>query len=109
MIGSALGQPPVSSESSEPADSTEPSSSQVREVSLTETYANEDEGFSFQYPRGWKPVAQEDMDDYAGLAETESTLVLLANENEDIPEANSYIMVSRYDADEGDEELLCSG
>ena len=46
------------------------------------------------------------MDDYAGLAETESTLVLLANENEDIPEANSYIMVSRYDADEGDEELL---
>ena len=106
MIGSALGQPPVSSESSEPADSTEPSSSQVQEVSLTETYANEDEGFSFQYPRGWKPVAQEDMDDYAGLAETESTLVLLANENEDIPEANSYIMVSRYDADEGDEELL---
>ena len=106
MIGSALGQPPVSSESSEPADSTEPSSSQVREVSLTETYANEDEGFSFQYPRGWKPVAQEDMDDYAGLAETESILVLLANENEDIPEANSYIMVSRYDADEGDEELL---
>lgn len=97
ILGSALGQP------SEPI---EPSSSQVREVSLTETYANEDEGFSFQYPRGWKPVAQEDMDDYAGLAETESTLVLLANENEDIPEANSYIMVSRYDADEGDEELL---
>ena len=97
ILGSALGQP------SEPI---EPSSSQVREVSLTETYANEDEGFSFQYPRGWKPVAQEDMDDYAGLAETESILVLLANENEDIPEANSYIMVSRYDADEGDEELL---
>ena len=106
ILGSTLGHSPASSESPEPADSTEPSSSQVREVSLTETYANEDEGFSFQYPRGWKPVAQEDMDDYAGLAETESTLVLLANENEDIPEANSYIMVSRYDADEGDEELL---
>lgn len=46
------------------------------------------------------------MDNYADLAETESTLVLLANEYEDISEANSYIMVSRYDADEGDEELL---
>lgn len=97
ILGSALGQP---------SESIEPSSSQVQEVSLTETYTNEEEGFSFQYPSAWEPVAQEDMDDYAGLAETESTLVLLANENEDIPEANSYIMVSRYDADEGDEELL---
>lgn len=97
ILGSALGQP------SEP---TEPSSSQVQEVSLTETYTNEEEGFSFQYPSAWEPVSQEDMDDYADLAETESTLVLLANEYEDIPEANSYIMVSRYDTDEGDEELL---
>lgn len=97
ILGSALGQP------SEPI---EPSSSQVQEVSLTETYTNEEEGFSFQYPSAWEPVAQEDMDNYADLAETESTLVLLANEYEDIPEANSYIMVSRYDTDEGDEELL---
>ena len=106
ILGSTLGHSPASSESPEPADSSEPSSSQVREVSLSETYTNEEEGFSFQYPSGWKPVAQEDMGKYADLAETESTLVLLANENEDIPEANSYIMVSRYDADEGDEELL---
>ena len=97
ILGSALGQP------SEPI---EPSSSQVQEVSLTETFTNEEEGFSFQYPSAWEPVAQEDMDNYADLAETESTLVLLANEYEDIPEANSYIMVSRYDTDEGDEELL---
>lgn len=97
ILGSALGQP---------SESIEPSSSQVQEVSLTETYTNEEEGFSFQYPSAWEPVAQEDMDNYAGLAETESTLVLLANEYEDIPEANSYIMVSRYDTDEGDEELL---
>ena len=97
ILGSALGQP------SEPI---EPSSSQVQEVSLTETFTNEEEGFSFQYPSAWEPVAQEDMDNYADLAETESTLVLLANEYEDIPEANSYIKVSRYDTDEGDEELL---
>lgn len=97
ILGSALGQP---------SESIEPSSSQVQEVSLTETYTNEEEGFSFQYPSAWEPVAQEDMDNYADLAETESTLVLLANEYEDIPEANSYIMVSRYDTDEGDEELL---
>lgn len=106
ILGSTLGHSPASSESPEPEDLSEPSSSQVREVSLSETYTNEEEGFSFQYPSGWKPVAQEDMGKYEDLAETESTLVLLANENEDIPDANSYIMVSRYDADEGDEELL---
>lgn len=106
ILGSTLGHSPASSESPEPADSSEPSSSQVQEVSLTETFTNEEEGFSFQYPSAWEPVAQEDMDNYADLAETESTLVLLANEYEDIPEANSYIMVSRYDTDEGDEELL---
>ena len=80
-------------------------SSHSKNVSLTETCTNEEEGFSFQYPSAWKPVSQEDMINY-DLPEEDLPLVLLANEYEDIPEANSYIMVTRFDATEEDVDML---
>ena len=40
------------------------------------------------------------------LPEEDLPLVLLANEYEDIPEANSYIMVTRFDATEEDVDML---
>lgn len=80
-------------------------SSHSKNVSLSDTYTNEEEGFSFQYPSAWKPVSQEDMINY-DLPEEDLPLVLLANEYEDIPEANSYIMVTRFDATEEDVDML---
>lgn len=80
-------------------------SSHSKNVSLSETYTNEEEGFSFQYPSAWKPVSQEDMINY-DLPEEDLPPVLLANEYEDIPEANSYIMVTRFDATEEDVDML---
>ena len=91
--------------SGETEPSSTPTSETAENVSLTETCTNEEEGFSFQYPSAWKPVSQEDMINY-DLPEEDLPLVLLANEYEDIPEANSYIMVTRYDATEEDEDML---
>lgn len=97
IIGSNAGKV------TEPSSSV--SSSNSENVSLTETCTNEEQGFSFQYPSAWKPVSQEEMINYA-LPEKDHPLVLLANEYEDIPEANSYIMVSRYEATEEDEAMF---
>lgn len=80
-------------------------SSHSKNVILSETCTNEEEGFSFQYPSAWKPVPQQEMINYA-LPEEDLPLVLLANEYEDIPEANSYIMVTRFDATEEDVDML---
>lgn len=99
IIGSSMGQ-------SEESSSTTTSTSSVQNVSLTETYTNEDAGLSFQYASAWKPVDADEVDVYFDSSDSETILVLLANENEDIPEANSYIMVSRSEATEEDEEML---
>ena len=99
IIGSSMGQ-------SEESSSTTTSTSSVQNVSLTETYTNEDAGLSFQYASAWKPVDADEVDEYFDSSDSETILVLLANENEDIPEANSYIMVSRSEATEEDEEML---
>lgn len=80
-------------------------SSHSKNVSLSDTYTNEEEGFSFQYPSAWKPMSQQEMINYA-LSQEDLPLVLLANEYEDIPEANSYIMVTRFDATEEDVDML---
>lgn len=70
------------------------------EVELSETCTNDEEGFSFKYPGGWKPVSEERMAGLIGSVEDEYPLVLLANEPEDIPEENSYIMVSKFDVEQ---------
>lgn len=97
IIGTSVSQ---MTEASSPG-----ASSHSKNVSLSETYTNEEEGLSFQYPSAWKPVSQEDMINY-DLPEEDLPLVLLANEYEDIPEANSYIMVTRFDATEEDVDML---
>lgn len=67
------------------------------EVNLSETYMNDEEGFSFKYPGAWKPISEERIAELIGSEEDEYPLVLLANEIEDMPEENTYIMVSKFD------------
>lgn len=70
------------------------------EVNLSETYTNDEEGFSFKYPSGWKPISEERIAELIGSVEDEYPLVLLANEIEDMPEENTYIMVSKFDVEQ---------
>ena len=59
-------------------------------VNLSETYINEEEGFSFNYPSAWVPVSEEEYSSRFGSIEGEEyPLVLLANETDDLPEANT--------------------
>lgn len=78
----------------------EPESQPVQssaDVNLSETYTNDEEGFSFKYPSGWKPIDEERMAELIGSGEDDYSLVLLANEIEDMPEESTYIMVSKFD------------
>lgn len=68
------------------------------DVALSETYTNKEEGFSFKYPSAWVPVSEDEFADRFGGDEDGYPLVLLANEIEDMPEENTYIMVSKPDA-----------
>lgn len=70
------------------------------DVNLSETYTNGEEGFSFKYPSGWKPIDEERMAELIGSEEDDYPLVLLANEIEDMPEENTYIMVSKFDVEQ---------
>lgn len=68
-------------------------------VKLSESYTNEEEGISFKYPSAWVPVSEDEFTSRFGKVEdAEYPLVFLANEIEDLPEENTYIMVSRFDA-----------
>lgn len=66
-------------------------------VNLSETYTNAEEGFSFKYPSGWKLVSEERLAEVADGTEGDYPLVMLANEVEDLPEEDSFIMVSKFD------------
>ena len=66
-------------------------------VNLSQSYVNEEEGFSFQYPEAWVPVSEEELTAYPESEES-APLIVLANEDEDIPEENTYIMVFRFEA-----------
>lgn len=68
-------------------------------VNLSETYTNQNEGISFKYPKAWVLVSEEEFSGRFGSVEDEEyPLVLLANETDDLPEANTYIMVSKFPA-----------
>lgn len=68
-------------------------------VSLSETYRNQEEGIYFKYPGAWVPVSEEEfIRRYGGVEGEEYPIVFLANEEEDIPEENSYIAIGRLDA-----------
>ncbi len=64
-------------------------------VNLSQSYVNEEEGFSFQYPKAWIPVSEEEL---SGYSESEESipLLVLANEIEDLPEESTYIMVFKF-------------
>ena len=74
-------------------------------VNLSQTYTNEEEGFSFKYASGWVPVNEDEFADYIGKDE-EYPLVLLANKTEGLPEENTYIMISRFDVAQDDIDYL---
>ena len=67
----------------QPSGETEPSSSQSEETALVETYTNQAEGLSFQYPAGWISVSEEEAADYYESFSPENPpIVLLATEEE---------------------------
>lgn len=75
-------------------------------VNLSETYTNEEEGFSFKYASAWKPVSKEKLAEFADGVEADYPLVLLANETKDSPENDTYIMVSKFDVSQDDIDHL---
>ena len=68
-------------------------------VKLSETYTNEEEGFSFKYASAWKLISENNLDSYFET-EADYPLVFLANETKDSPDLNSYIRVSKFTADQ---------
>lgn len=60
-------------------------------VKLSETYTNKEDGISFQYPSAWVPVNEDQYGEW--LNDSQIPLVVLANENEDIPENNTYVFI----------------
>lgn len=73
-------------------------------VKLSETYTNKEDGISFQYPSAWVPVNEDQYGEW--LNDSQIPLVVLANENEDIPENNTYVLVSKFEASQEDVEYL---
>lgn len=76
------------------------------DVNLSETYTNEEEGFSFKYASAWKPVSEEKLAEFADGVEADYPLVLLANETKDLPEEDTYIMVSKFNVGKDDIDHL---
>lgn len=69
-------------------------------VNLSETYTNEEEGISFKYPSGWKPLSEEEVNSILDSLENKEYyyyLVMLANENDDKPEEKIYMEVAKFD------------
>lgn len=75
-------------------------------VLLSESYTNEEEGFSFQYPKAWVPITGERLSSLMGDSAEKYPLILLGNENDDIPEENSYIMVNKFELSQEDANHL---
>lgn len=65
-------------------------------VNLSQSYVNEEEGFSFQYPEAWVPVSKEELTAYSESEES-APLVVLANRIEDLPEEDTYIMIFGFE------------
>ena len=75
-------------------------------VNLSKTYINEEEGISFRYPSAWIPLSEEEIASYIDNNEHEYPLVFLANEIEDLPEENTYIMISKFNVMQADIDHL---
>ncbi len=71
-------------------------------VNLSQSYVNEAEGISFRYPSAWVPFGEEEIDNLEkNISKSGSgsgkVLAFLGNENEDLPEANTYIQITKFD------------
>ena len=77
-----------------------------KDVNLSETYTNEEEGISFQYHSAWVPVSEEEFAEMDGVIENGYPLVMLANVTEDLPENTTYIGVSKYTATQEDIDYI---
>lgn len=66
------------------------------EIILTETYTDEENGFSFQYPSSWKVVSKDSFTDYLDTSSDEIPLAILVNETEAAPEPTAYMAISGY-------------
>lgn len=64
-------------------------------VNLSQTYTNEEEGISFQYPSAWK---ESDPAEYYSAADAQNSVVLLINQTEQ--GLNSVIEVLKYPVDQ---------
>ncbi len=93
IVGGSISSKKQSQEDSKEENLSEKN---LSEMDLSETYTNEEEGISFQYPSGWKLVREDKFADY--IKEEEYDLVLLVNENDDQPEENSMIWISKFEA-----------
>lgn len=82
------------------------SSANATGVNLSQSYSNDKEGISFQYPSAWVPMNEKEINRYADAEEADNILVLLANETEDLPEEDSYIMVSKFSFTRNDVDRL---
>ncbi len=68
-------------------------------ILLSETYTDDEEGFSFHYSSTWIPVSEEEYtSQFGNIGDEEYPLIVLVNENGDLPEENIGIMVSRFDS-----------
>lgn len=92
---------------SDEADSLPNSSASSTDVNLSQSYVNEADGISFQYPSAWVAVKEEDFDDYVNASEWQ-TLAVLVNETKDLPEDTTYIILQRCPATPEDEADLFS-
>ena len=91
----------------QPSEETEPSSSQSEETALVETYTNQAEGLSFQYPAGWISVSEEEAADYYESFSPENPpIVLLATEEDG--DLISTMDVFKYAATQEDVDWLYS-
>ena len=91
----------------QPSEEMEPSSSQSEETALVETYTNQAEGLSFQYPAGWISVSEEEAADYYESFSPENPpIVLLATEEDG--DLISTMDVFKYAAAQEDVDWLYS-
>lgn len=88
-------------------DTSNSQSSQVTPTAenFSESYTNEKNGIFFKYPSGWKPVKEEDYDDYVNASDGE-TLAVFLNETEDLPENTTCILLQKYPATPEDETFI---
>ena len=99
---------PVASEnSSSMQENTQFKSESTDAINLSQTYTNEVEGLTFQYPEAWKILSNAEMNDFYGEDITDIVIVCLAS-NRDKPEIASFISVSKFQSSKAEIDEMFS-